>query len=145
MQGGYPPGGHGPYGPPGPPGHPPHGGPPGFVPPSPPAGGPFAPGPMVPAHPGAPFGVHPTLGRPYSDKTKLIAGLLQILVGFGVGRYYTGHTGLAIAQTVACGFGIFILSWFTCGLSAFVVFWTLIDGIVLLATDSTDEHGRLLR
>ena len=83
----------------------------------------------------------PTPTRPRSPQ-----GLLQIFVGtFGVGRFYTGHTGLAIGQLVACLVGVWILSWFTCGISALVVFWPLIDGIVLLASDSQDAQGRLLR
>jgi TM2 domain-containing membrane protein YozV len=97
------------------------------------------------ANPAAPFGFHPTLGIPYSDKQKLIAGLLQILVGFGVGRFYTGHTQMAVAQLVAAILGVFVFSWFTCGASVFVVIWTLVDGIILLTSDSTDMQGRILR
>ena len=145
MQGGYPPGP--PQGPYGPFGQQPfqqqpfQQQPPGYAQGVPPGGMQQAPY----ASP-APFGVHPTLGIPYSDKTKVAAGLLQIFVGtFGVGRFYTGHTGLAIGQLVACLVGVWILSWFTCGISAFVVFWPLIDGIVLLASDSKDAQGRLLR
>ena len=41
--------------------------------------------------------------------------------------------------------GIFVLSWFTCGASFAVVLWTVVDGIMLLAQDSTDAQGRLLR
>jgi len=62
-------------------------------------------------NPAAPFGVHPTLGIPYSDKQKLVAGLLQILVGFGVCRFYTGHTQMAVAQLIAVILGVFVLSW----------------------------------
>jgi hypothetical protein len=78
----------------------------------------------------APFGVD-RLGRPLSNKSKVAAGLLQIFLGyFGVGRFYTGHAGIGILQLLTCGgFGI----------------WSLIDGIVLLVSDSTDSHGRLLK
>ncbi|WP_327252451.1 TM2 domain-containing protein [Streptomyces sp. NBC_01244] len=71
-------------------------------------------------------------GQPYSDKSKLTAGLLQIFLGgFGIGRFYTGHTGMAIAQLVTCG-----------GLG----FWALIDGILFLVKDDrTDKQGRVLR
>jgi TM2 domain-containing membrane protein YozV len=144
----YPPGGpHNPYGPPGygpppaPPGYPPA--PPGYPPPGfPPYG---APGAFGMPNPAAPFGVHPTLGVPYSDKSKIAAGLLQLFVGFGAGRFYTGHTNTAVTQLVVCLLGIFVLSWFTCGASVAVVFWTFIDGIILLAQDSTDAQGRILR
>jgi TM2 domain-containing membrane protein YozV len=133
MQGGYPPGP--PAGYPGPYGQQPY----------PPQQG-FHPGFGPPQQVHAPFGVHPTLGLPYSDKSKIAAGLLQIFVGtFGVGRFYTGHTGIAIGQLVGCMVGVWILSWFTCGISALVVFWPLVDGIVLMASDSTDAQGRLLR
>lgn len=146
----YPPGGpHNPYGPPGygqppgPPGYPPA--PPGY-PPAPPGFPPYgAPGGFGAPHPAAPFGVDPTLGIPYSDKSKVAAGLLQLLVGFGVGRFYTGHTQTAVAQLIVCLLGIFVVSWFTCGASVMVVLWTVIDGIMLLAQDSTDAQGRLLR
>ncbi len=81
------------------------------------------------------YGVDPATGLPLSDKTKLIAGLLQILLGgFGAGRFYTGHTGLAIGQIAA--------TWLTCGLGGI---WPLIDGIMILVNGGTDAQGRKLR
>lgn len=66
----------------------------------------------------------------YSDKSKVVAGVLQIFLPFGVGRFYTGHYGIAVAQLLTCGgFGI----------------WTLIDGILLLVNGGTDGEGRRLR
>ncbi|MBP0454337.1 TM2 domain-containing protein [Kitasatospora sp. RG8] len=67
-----------------------------------------------------------------SDKSKVVAGVLTILLGsLGVGRFYTGHIGIGIAQLLTCGgFGI----------------WSLIDGILFLTSnDRTDAQGRLLR
>lgn len=170
MQGGYPPGPGGPYGPPpgggmGGPGAPPGGyGPPpqpgGYGPPpqpggfgQPPApgqyGAPPAPGAFVGAYgasPYAPWGVHPTLGIPYSDKQKIVAGLLQLFLGkFGIGRFYIGDSSTAVIQLVACMLGVWVLSWFTCGLTVLVILWPIIDGIVMLASDSKDAQGRLLR
>lgn len=85
--------------------------------------------------PNAPYGIDPKTGIPFSDKQKLIAGLLQIFLGgFGVGRFYTGHIGIAVAQIA--------VTWLTCGLGSF---WPLIDGIMLLVGDSTDANGRPLR
>jgi len=79
--------------------------------------------------------VDPATGLPYSDKSKLIAGLLGILLGgFGAGRFYTGHTGIAIGQIAA--------TWLTCGLGAL---WPLIDGIMILVNGGTDAQGRPLR
>jgi len=67
-----------------------------------------------------------------SDKSKLVAGLLQIFLGgFGIGRFYTGHVGIGVAQLLTCG-----------GLG----FWALIDGILFLVSDDrTDAQGRKLR
>ncbi|MFM9615192.1 TM2 domain-containing protein [Streptomyces niveiscabiei] len=79
----------------------------------------------------APYGYDPQ-GRPYSDKSKLAAGLLQIFLGgFGVGRFYVGNVGIGIAQLLTCGgFGI----------------WALIDGIIFLVSNGrTDKQGRVLR
>jgi TM2 domain-containing membrane protein YozV len=91
------------------------------------------PGPMVAG--GAPFGVDPITGMPYSDKSKMAAGLLQIFLGsFGVGRFYTGHTGIAIAQIA--------VTWLTCGLGGI---WPLIDGIMMLTGKVPDAQGRPLR
>ena len=129
---GPPPGGDFPpppagYGPPPGPGFPPP--PPGYGPPPgpgfPPPG--FGPGP----DPAAPYGRHPITGEPYSDKQKLTAGLLQLLLGgFGAGRWYLGDTGIAVAQLLTCG-----------GLGI----WALIDGVMILTGNVRDKYGRPLR
>jgi hypothetical protein len=108
--------------------------PPGFGPP-PPGFGPPPPG-YGPPPPGfqpgfAPYGVDPMTGIPFSDKSKVVAGVLQLFLGgFGVGRFYTGHTGMAVAQLLTCG---------GCGI------WSLVDGIILLVNGGTDAQGRRLR
>lgn len=77
----------------------------------------------------------------YSDKSKIAAGLLQIFLPFGVGRLYTGHVGIGITQLLLFWLGII-----PCGLGTVAaVIWCLVDGIVLLAGDSTDAYGRPLR
>jgi hypothetical protein len=90
----------------------------------------------VPMHAGydlqAPYGRDPATGRPYSDRMKVIAGLLQLFLPFGIGRFYTGHTGIAIAQLVLVFFGVGVI-------------WSFIDGIVILAGHPTDPQGRPLR
>lgn len=74
-------------------------------------------------------------GRPLSDKSKITAGLLEILLGsFGAGRFYLGYTGIGIAQIAAV--------WLTCG---FASIWTLIDGIMMLTGKVPDARGLTLR
>ncbi|GGV13546.1 hypothetical protein GCM10010495_29310 [Kitasatospora herbaricolor] len=75
---------------------------------------------------------YPQNNAQQSDKSKVVAGVLQIFLGgFGAGRWYTGHTGIAIAQLLTCG-----------GLGV----WALIDGILFLTSnDRTDAQGRLLK
>lgn len=104
-------------------------------------GQPMQPGPMVPYQQQQPYGYPPPqpqfdqYGRPISDKSKVVAGILGIaLGGFGAGRFYTGHTGIAVAQL--------IVTLVTCGLGHF---WGLIDGIMILVNGGTDAQGRVLR
>ncbi|SOJ55028.1 hypothetical protein MSIMFB_02518 [Mycobacterium simulans] len=88
--------------------------------------------------PSAPFGRHPVSGQPYSDKSKTIAGLLQLLglIGIvGIGRIYIGHTGLGIAQL--------LVGWLTCGVGA--VIWGIIDALLILTDRVSDPWGRPLR
>ncbi|MFS8200862.1 TM2 domain-containing protein [Streptomyces sp. CWNU-52B] len=117
QSGAYPPPGTGGYPPPGAGGYPPPGA--------------FPPGGAYTGDPDAPYG-YDAYGRPYSDKSKVVAGVLQIVLGsLGIGRFYMGSVGIGIAQLFTCGgFGI----------------WSLIDGILLLTgNDATDSRGRPLR
>ena len=87
------------------------------------------------------YWVGPPQPLPVSDKSKVAAGILQILLPFGVGRFYTGHTGIAVGQLL-----LFLSGVLTCGVtSAAAGLWCLVDGIVLLVGDSTDASGRPLR
>jgi hypothetical protein len=130
---------------PSPPGQPytgqPGSGQPGFGQPGPGQPGPGQPGfgQTYPGQPGfgqmtdpaAPYGRHPVTGEPYSDKQKIVAGLLQIFLGgFGAGRWYLGDNGIALAQLFTCG-----------GLGV----WALIDGIMMLTGNVRDKQGRPLR
>jgi TM2 domain-containing membrane protein YozV len=82
--------------------------------------------------PDAPYGIDPVTGQPFSDKSKLVAGLLSIFLGaFGVGRFYTGHIGIGVGQL--------LIGWLTCNL------WGIIDGIMILTKGGTDAQGRPLR
>jgi len=81
--------------------------------------------------PGAPFGRHPVTGEPYSDKSRLAAGLLELFLGgLGAGRWYLGDNGIALLQLVTCG---------GCGI------WALIDAILMLTGSVRDRYGRPLR
>ena len=94
---------------------------------------PVAPVPAVAASPDAPYGRDPVTGQPYSDRSKVAAGLLQLFLPFfGAGRLYTGHTAIGVTQLL---------------LAPFVVgaIWAFIDGIVMLTGEPTDSHGRPLR
>jgi TM2 domain-containing membrane protein YozV len=115
---------------------------PGYQPPYPPPPGQYPPPagqyPQAYLDPAAPFGRHPVTGEPLSDKSKTVAGLLQLLGLFGlvgIGRIYLGYTGLGIAQLVV---GIF-----TCGIGAVV--WGIIDAVLMLTDKVRDPQGRPLR
>lgn len=131
-------------------GPPPSGPPPGGFPPPPgyqqqpgypPPG--YQPQPAYGGYPGAqygvdpmaPYGRHPVTGEPFSDRSKLTAGLLGILLGaFGAGRFYLNQPGMAVAQIA--------VTWLTCGIGGI---WPLIDGIMMLTGSVRDQHGRPLR
>jgi TM2 domain-containing membrane protein YozV len=88
--------------------------------------------------PSAPFGRHPITGEPFSDKSKVVGGLLQLLGLFGlvgIGRIYLGYTGLGIAQLV--------VGLITCGIGAVV--WGIVDAILILTDKVRDPQGRPLR
>jgi hypothetical protein len=85
-------------------------------------------------NPAAPYGIDPATGVAFSDKSKLVAGLLQILLPLGIGRMYMGHTGLGVAQL--------LVTLFTCGIGSV---WPFIDGIVILAGSPRDGHGRPMK
>ena len=109
--------------------------PPGYPPPYPPPLGQY---PPVYTDPAAPYGRHPLTGEPLSDKSKVIAGLLQLLglLGVvGIGRIYLGYTGLGIAQL--------IVGLITCGIGA--VIWGIVDAVLLLTDKVRDPQGRPLR
>ncbi|MDG4798388.1 TM2 domain-containing protein [Micromonospora sp. WMMD1082] len=77
----------------------------------------------------------PAVPPGYSDKSKVVAGVLQILLGgVGAGRFYMGHTKIAVLQLV--------VSFCTLGIGAL---WGLIDGILILVNGGVDGQGRPLR
>ncbi len=107
-------------------------------PPPPPGQYPYPAAPGVYYDPMAPYGRHPVTGEPYSDKSKVIAGLLQLLglVGFlGFGRIYVGQTGYGVAQL--------IIGILTCGVVAFI--WGIVDVVLIFSGSVRDNAGRPLR
>jgi hypothetical protein len=82
--------------------------------------------------PQAPWGREPMSGQPYSDRSKVIAGLLQLFFPLGVGRLYAGNMQIGVAQLLLSFIGIGVI-------------WAFIDGIVILAGRPTDSRGRPLR
>jgi hypothetical protein len=101
------------------------------------------------------YAFDPLTGRPFSDRSKLAAGLLQLLPGIvfslgGIGRLYAGNTALGVAQLVAsvvgwicfwCGF-VFLIPWAIYGL---IWLWFVADAIVIFAGRPLDGQGRPLR
>ncbi len=112
--------------------------PPGQYPPPgsyPPPMGQYPSGYMDPA---APYGRHPVTGEPFSDKSKVVAGLLQLIGLFGlvgIGRIYMGDTKLGVIQLV--------VGLITCGLGD--VIWGIIDAVLILTDKVRDPQGRPLR
>jgi hypothetical protein len=94
------------------------------------------PPPMVvlppPAAPPAYFPPPPLPVHGYSGRYRVVAGVLQLVFPFGVGRFYTGHTGIGLAQLLTCLVGVGVI-------------WSWIDGIIMLANGGTDAEGRELR
>jgi hypothetical protein len=82
----------------------------------------------VPAYPQR----HDVASYGESDRYRVVAGVLQIVFPFGVGRFYTGHTGIAVAQLVTTFIGVGVI-------------WSIIDGIIILAGGGTDAYGRRLK
>lgn len=109
--------------------------PPAGYPPPPPG---YPPYPSPYGDPGAPYGRHPITGEPFSDKSKVIAGLLQLIGLFGlvgIGRIYIGDTKLGVIQLIV---GVL-----TCAIGA--VIWGVIDAVLILTDKVRDPYGRPLR
>ena len=107
--------------------------------------------PPVGFDPNAPFGRDPRTGAPYSDKSRVAAGLLQILpavfvMPIGVGRFYMRSTGVALSQLVLFLVSLpLMLVLIGFPMLAAVWLWVVIDGVVLLLGGGRDGRGRPLR
>src|ERR1700730_16172172 len=109
--------------------------------------------PMVPYPAG--YAVNP-YGPQFSDKSKVAAGLLHLLLGTcltvgGVGRLYAGQTTLGVIQLCASAVAwlFAVCAAFTFGLTLIVTvgiwIWFVVDGIIMLAGNPVDGQGRPLR
>ena len=82
--------------------------------------------------------VPPVIWAADNRKSKLIAGLLGILLGgFGVHRFYLGYVAIGVAQILVTLVTFGLLGWL----------WGMIEGILILtnSTITTDADGRPLR
>lgn len=81
-------------------------------------------------------------------KSAAVAGLLQLFLGtFGLGRFYIGDTGVAVAQLILGLIGLFFTLFCFIGMVLLIPLWiwTFIDGIMMFAGAVTDSHGRKLQ
>lgn len=104
--------------------------------------------PMAPfADPMAPYGRDPFTGEALSDKSKVVAGLLQIFLGgLGIGRFYIGDNTTGTIQLVLTIVGfvtliVFVGFFILVGVSI----WALVDGILMLSGSVRDSRGLKLR
>lgn len=91
---------------------------------------------LATAVPAAPI-MPPPLGAVDQRKSKLVAGLLGILVGWaGVHRFYLGYHAIGVVQI--------LVTVVTCGVGAI---WGFIEGILILVGGmiTTDADGRPLK
>lgn len=77
---------------------------------------------------GQPYGAPAPGYAPVGQKSKIVAGILGILLGaFGVHNFYLGFTGKAVAQL--------LITVLTLGILSFVsAIWGLIEGILILVS-----------
>lgn len=101
---------------------------------------PQQPGPQAPfgqmfSSPNLPmqYGNHYHFQAPMSDRSRILAGILNICLPFGVGRFYLGYMAIGVMQ----------LLFSFCGIGAL---WSIIDGIAMLCgATKFDGYGRSLR
>lgn len=124
--------------------------------PNPYAANPYAPPPFGGwVDPAAPYGRHQQTGEPYGEKSKVVAGLLQLVplvfaLPLGIGRFYMGTNAVAIGQLSVFVVGVLLcltIIGIVIGLPLLLIgwLWCLVDGIVVLAGTPRDGDGRLLR
>lgn len=91
--------------------------------------------------------IDPVTGEHLSNKSKVLAGLLQFTVGwFGVGRFYLGDSVRGGAQ-IAMFFAAMFLAGFDVDLRIIwaLTAWCIGDAIYIWAGRARDQYGRRLR
>jgi TM2 domain-containing membrane protein YozV len=91
---------------------------------------------MPPAAPYAPQPMAPVPMAGADQKSKVVAGILAILIGtLGIHNFYLGYTGKAVAQL--------LITLLTCGYGSVITFvWGVIEGIMILTGSiATDARG----
>jgi TM2 domain-containing membrane protein YozV len=84
---------------------------------------------------------------PLSDKSAVVAGLLQFFLGvFGIGRFYIGSMSIGAVQLCLGIFG-FLFSWIFIGIPVLlgVAIWAFVDAIMMFTGSVKDNYGRKLR
>jgi TM2 domain-containing membrane protein YozV len=97
-----------------------------------------------------PYGRDPLTGQPYSDKSRTMVGLLQLLLPFvgvcGVGRLVVGYTTIGVIQLVG---SLISLPLMCVGIGFFsaigIGIWSFVEGILFLTGNLPDPAGRPLR
>jgi len=103
----------------------------------------------APGYPPAGYGATPYGAYPRPDmmaytgppKSKVAAALLAFFLGgFGIHRFYLGHTATGVAMLV-----LFVIGLATCGVtSAAVGVWAFVDFILILTGSLREPNGREL-
>jgi TM2 domain-containing membrane protein YozV len=89
--------------------------------------------------------VHQVRAYPVGAKSRVVAGLLGILLGsFGAHRFYLGYTGVGLLM-LFLSIGGFFLFFCVPGVSCGVVhLWGIIEGVICLLGGMRDAEGREL-
>jgi hypothetical protein len=87
----------------------------------------------------------PSLLDRESDKSRLVAGMLELLVPIGAGRFYLGHQTMGASQATCAMFAWLFLGQGLWAMGAALLVWSFVDAVVLLTFGGTDSHGRKLR
>jgi TM2 domain-containing membrane protein YozV len=97
--------------------------------------------------PDAPYGRDAATGEPLSDKYRVVAAGLQILLGpIGAGRFYIGHKTIGFLSMAALVTSIVVTAYWGWWVSFVALgLWCVADFILILSGHVRDGEGRKLR